>query len=30
MLDTDLGFPHSHEIEEIPELPGAGIRHDPV
>ena len=25
MLDTDFGFPHSYEIEEIPELPGVRI-----
>jgi hypothetical protein len=24
MLEIDLAFPHSYEIEELPELPGTG------
>jgi hypothetical protein len=30
MLDADLGFPHSYEIEEVPELPGTGISDVPL
>jgi hypothetical protein len=30
MVDIDLKFPHSYEIEEIPELPGAGNFDVPV
>jgi hypothetical protein len=30
MIDINLEFPHSYEIEEIPELPGTGNLHAPV
>ncbi|MGA3371353.1 MAG: hypothetical protein ABSC48_06275 [Terracidiphilus sp.] len=30
MVDIDLEFPHSYEIEEIPELPGTGEFNVPV
>jgi len=30
MLEVDLAFPHSYEVEEIPELPGTGKFDVPV